>query len=203
MDIPNKTHLSKKFQENHKAEQYFFTDNFIKTILNAFEYIDKSRILCLCTPSIANEYFEVVNNEELDEDEGKERKFPFLLDFDTRFSYLPNYFYYNLLEKEEVSNELKEILMKIEYIIFDPPFFGIKMSDLRYAVDSITRKDYSKKILFFFSNRDEKNLLLSFQDYKLRLTKVRVEYENVCPTKWENVSLYSNFESGKVKFMKK
>lgn len=46
-------------------------------------------------------------------------------------------------------------------------------------------------------------MLYIFKDYGLKLTKFQLEYQKVDKSKWNNYGIYSNFESGKIKFVKK
>ena len=195
------TNKSINLQENRLVEQYFFTDNFINNIITSFKFVEKSKILCLCTPSIANGFYletlENNNNEDMIDYIGN----VICLDSDDRFSYLPKFKVFDLLNPSLIlkDEETKYTLEDIEYILFDPPFFGIKLLDLRNAVDALTNKDYNKKLLIVFSQRDEKNLIFSFKEYNLKPTKLQAEYKNVNPSKWSNVAIYSNFELGKIK----
>ena len=66
----------------------------------------------------------------------------------------------------------------------------------------INNNELLSKIVFAFVIREAKAMLSIFKDYKLRFTKFNVEYENVDKGKWSNYGLYSNFESGKIKFIK-
>ena len=62
---------------------------------------------------------------------------------------------------------------------------------------------FPTKIIFAFVIREEKNMLYIFKDYGLKLTKFQLEYQKVDKSKWNNYGIYSNFESGKIKFVKK
>lgn len=274
--------------EKREVEQYFFTENFINNIYTSFEYIEKSKILCLCTPAIAsffcikkvenqkylNNYliedkfddnYESTKNKDLqdvkiivnensltnkDDDISNENKSVekhldqinnnskisiedvLCFDIDCRFNNLPNYFKYDMNDYEKVFfnindenielifknifnesfqsklsniklyNDLSNLIKDIEYIFFDPPFFQIKPYQLRICVDEITNKNYNKKILITYPKRESMSLISAFKEYGLIKTKMNVEYKFVCPSKWENYGLYSNFELGKIKHEK-
>lgn len=196
--------------ENRSKEQYFFSKNMVNNIVNSFDFVDKHKILCLCTPIVAlgfkensdNSNFNIENNiNDID-------NHVFCIDIDIRFNNKLNNFYsFDILEADKFiqeNNYLKNYLKNdLEYIILDPPFFQIKLCDLRKAVDIITNFNYKIKLMISFVSREEKNLLFAFKSYNLCRTKLNVEYENVCPSKWDNYSIYSNFEQGKIKFVNK
>lgn len=205
MDIEQQSINSTLPTECRNAEQYFFSDNFINDLVSAFEYISKDSILCLCTPAVAagfNLKLDQINDYNVDEPSEFKYLKPLCLDFDSRFEYLPNFFHFDLLNPSKALEEkqLKSSLSKIEYIIFDPPFFQIKLNELRKAIDSITNNNLNTKILIAFCCREEKNLLYAFKEYKLQKTKLKVQYQNVDSSKWSNYGIYSNFELGKIKF---
>lgn len=213
--------------EDLKNEQYFFSENFINNIYTSFGFVDRSKILCLCTPAIST-YFKLKDEEEfkikLEDDEAPEQvKYPITLDSDKRFDFLPNFYIFNLNKPKDFiqntnnnvdvnkisegmnldsNNKLvtRQQLEQIEYIFFDPPFFQLKPNELRIAVDEITNKDYTKKIFITYSIRESAGLIFAFKDYNIRKSKLRVEYQYVPSNKWGNYGLYTNFEISKIKF---
>ena len=42
-----------------------------------------------------------------------------------------------------------------------------------------------------------------FKEYGLKLTKFKLEYDKVDPSKWNNYGIYANFETGRIKFVSK
>ena len=171
---------------NKSVEQYFFTENTLESITSAFEYIEENEIICLCTPMVADYFY------------SRKGKNVLLLDCDERFSYLPKFHQFDLVDP----------VLEFEWssprvLIVDPPFFNVNLVYLKNSVDVLTKKDFKTCIAIAFVIREEKSLLSIFKEYNLKLTKLKLEYADVDATKWDNYGLYSNFEMGKIKFIKK
>lgn len=105
----------------------------------------------------------------------------------TRFDYLPRYKYYDVCSPTEIDE-------KFRIIILDPPYFVVPIEQFRVAVDKITKKDYTTKILLGFLKREEKKLMKAFDDYNLKPTRFPLEYASIKPSKWKNFCLYSNMD---------
>lgn len=172
--------------ELRELEQYFFTENVLHQLVETFQYFNN--ILCLCTPAVADAFYRM------------KKKAVLCIDIDDRFSYLPNFIHGDVTKLDEIA--LPDGY-KPDVIIVDPPFFKMQLVDLYNFIEKITDKDKSTKIIFAFVIREDKKLLRVFKEYNLQLTKFKLEYQNVDPTKWENYGIYSNFEQGKIKFIKK
>ena len=168
--------------ENKELEQFFFSENVLKQIINTFQYEDN--ILCLCTPSVADAFWKLKNKEVL------------CIDIDNRFNYLPKFINCDIT-KEEI--KLPDNFVP-ELIIVDPPFFKMKLIDLYNCIEKITNKNKKTKLIFAFVIREDKSLLSIFKDYNLQLTKFPLEYRGVDKTKWGNYGIYTNFEQGKFKY---
>ena len=173
-------------KEIRELEQYFFSENVIQQLTSILQY--ENNILCLCTPSLADAFYKIYKKEVL------------CLDIDERFSYLPNF------KKCDITN-LNDLPISNDYfpdlIIVDPPFFKMKIIDLYNCIEKITKGNKNVKIVIAYVIREEKNLLSIFKSYNLQLTKFKLEYANVDSAKWSNYGIYSNFESGKIKFLNK
>lgn len=171
--------------ELREIEQYFFTDSVLDALVSALEY--EEHILCLCTPAVADAFHRL-----------KERDVT-LYDIDDRFNYLKGYKRFDILNPSAV--EPLETAPSV--IIVDPPFFKINLVDLYNCIEFITKGDKSTKIIFAFVQREERALSNVFKAYNLQLTKFKLEYRYVDPTKWSNYALYSNYEFNKIKFLNK
>ncbi len=169
-------------QEIKEWEQYFFTEKVLLDIIDALEY--EENILCLCTPAVADAFWRI-----------KQKKI-ICLDIDKRFNYLPGFIYFDVLNPHKID-------FKPNVIIVDPPFFKINLFDLYNTVDFLTQKDKSTKLIFAFVKREQKFLLYNFESYNLQLTKFKLEYRSVDPTKWDNYGIYTNYEFKKMKFLDK
>jgi hypothetical protein len=174
--------MVENIKENRQLEQYFFTENVLRNLVDTLEYEDD--IFCLCTPALADAFYRL-----------KERTVT-CLDIDDRFSYLPGYVKYDVLNP-------KPLDIKPKVIIVDPPFFGINLIDLYKCVDVLSYGDKSTRIIFAFVQREDRGLFGVFKSYNLKATKFKLEYQTVDPTKWSNYGLYSNYEFSKIKFYKK
>ena len=173
-------------------EQYFFTENVLIQLTNIFQY--ENKIICLCTPAVADAFYRLKKKEVL------------CLDIDNRFNYLPKFINIDINNINYENNNIN-FLIPDEYknpdlIIVDPPFFKLNLNYLYKFIDFLTNKNKKTKIIFAFIIRNEKELLKVFKDYNLKLTKFKLEYNNVNNTKWENYGIYSNFQQGKIKFIK-
>lgn len=168
--------------ELREIEQYFFSDNVLSNLVSALEY--ESDIICLCTPALADAFWKQ-----------KERSV-MLLDVDDRFQYLPGYQYFDITKPSGV-----ELVPQV--IVVDPPFFKLNLVDLYNCIEILTEGNKKTKLIFAFVQREERALLNIFKSYNLQLTKFKLEYRHVDPTKWTNYALYSNFEFNKIKFFNK
>ena len=70
-------------------------------------------------------------------------------------------------------------------------------------MNKVSKNDNKIKLAIGYLIREEKNLLTTFKDYNLQMTKFNMEYRTVAQTKWKNYGMYTNFESGKFKFISK
>lgn len=174
--------MVENFVENKELEQYFFSENVLKSLVDILEYEDN--IVCLCTPAVADAFWRLKNKQVV------------CLEIDKRFSYLPGYKCYDVLNPEEI-----DIVPNV--IIIDPPFFKMRLVDLYKCVEVLTKGNKNTKIIFAFIQREDKSLLFVFKPYNLQLTKFKLEYQSVDPTKWSNYALYSNYEFNKIKFVNK
>lgn len=163
-------------------EQYFFTEKVLVDIIDALEY--EENILCLCTPAVADAFWRLKNKKIV------------CLDIDKRFEYLPGFVYYDILKPHKIE-------FKPSVIIVDPPFFKINLLDLYNTIDFLTEGDKNTKLIFAFVKREQKFLLYNFESYNLQLTKYKLEYRSVDPTKWDNYGIYTNYEFKKMKFVDK
>jgi hypothetical protein len=163
-------------------EQYFFTENVLAAIVDSLVY--EENIVCLCTPAVADAFWRYKGKSVV------------CLDIDERFGYLPGFMKYDLLNPVKI-----DIIPNI--LIIDPPFFQIKLVDLLNCVDVLTNGNKSTKIIFAFIKREEKALLSIFKSYNLKISKFKLEYKSVDPTKWNNYGIYINFESNKFKYFDK
>jgi hypothetical protein len=79
----------------------------------------------------------------------------------------------------------------------------MKILNLYNCIEKITQGNKKTKIIMAYVIREERQLLSIFSSYNLKLTKFKLEYTNVDSGKWRNYGIYSNFESGKIKYIKK
>ncbi len=168
--------------ELREIEQYFFSDNVLENLVNSLYYEDN--IACLCTPAVADAFFRLKQKEVI------------CLDLDKRFNYLRLFQHYDLLKPLEITT-------KPNLMIIDPPFFKVNLYDLYKCVECLTKSDKSTKLLIAYVHREERALLSIFKSYGLKLTKFKLEYRNVEPSKWDNYAMYANFECNKIKFFDK
>jgi len=169
--------------ELREVEQYFFTEEVIKNLIDSLEY--EENIVCLGTPAVADGFYKF------------KQKIVTCLDIDSRFNYLPGFQFFDIL------NSPDEINFKTDLLIIDPPFFKMSLVELYNCVEKLTGGNKSTKITFAFVHREERALLNIFKSYNLQLTKFQLEYRTVEPNRWNNYALYSNFEMGKIKFFNK
>jgi hypothetical protein len=163
-----------KMNENHALEQFFWTKETVNKLLIACEYSFIKTTGCLMSPSLGHGMYEQCRDEKV-------------LDIDTRFSYLPGYIQYDITNPKVLDENFK-------LLVLDPPFFLIPIEQIRDAVDVLTKKDYSTKIIIAFIVREEERLRKAFINYELYPTNLTPEYVSIKPNKWKNFRLYSNID---------
>jgi 16S rRNA G966 N2-methylase RsmD len=183
VNIPHNFFIKSKFkndifdnniEEDRKLEQFFWTSETVKKLLNACQYI--SECCCFTTPSLAQGF---LNN-------GIDQK---LLDIDTRFSYFPRF------EKFDIKNPHEpEGSGNFNIIVIDPPFFNVTIKELFDATNIITNNNFNTNIIIAFLVRYEYSLLETFKKYKISETSTPLEYAHIKPNKWKNFKLYSNID---------
>ncbi len=161
-------------EEQHAWEQFFWTRDTVDRLMKACNLVYVEKTCCFTTPSLAHAW----HNEGRDE---------VLLDIDTRFSYLPKFRYYDARDPKELDETFR-------LLILDPPFFVVPIEQIRDAVDVITKKDYSTKIIIGFLKRAEKRLRVAFKNYNLVPTRFELQYASIKDNKWSNFVLYSNVD---------
>jgi hypothetical protein len=163
-----------KFKEKRNLEQFFWTSDTVKKILNACQYI--TECCCFTTPSLAEGFHN--NGEE-----------QVLLDIDERFDYLPRF------EKFDIINpHVPKGSGDFNIIVIDPPFFNISVKQLFDATNIITNNNYNTNIVIAFLVRYEFPLLETFKPYGISETSTPLEYAHIKPNKWRNFKLYSNID---------
>ena len=118
-----------------------------------------------------------------------------LLDIDRRFEYLPKFRYFDARDPQKLDETFR-------LLILDPPFFATPIEVFRDAVDVLTGKDYSTKIILGFLVRGEKRMREAFKHYKLVPTRYPLQYPSIKPSKWRNFCLYSNIDLPGIKRIK-
>ena len=175
-DTANRGVFATKMEENTSLEQFFWTEETVQQICRAIEY--ETGLCCLMTPSVAHYIYDT---------EGREER---LLDIDRRFAYLPGFRYYDVT----IPHELPDPTGSFRLLILDPPFFLIPIEKIAEAVDVITQKDYTTKILIAFIRRGEQRLREAFKHYKLFPTGFQLHYASIKENKHGNFCLYSNVD---------
>jgi hypothetical protein len=92
---------------------------------------------------------------------------------------------------------------KFRVVVFDPPFFYIPMDELHRAVLEVCKGDTKTWLLIGFLVREERNLLNTFEEFKLMKTEFVLEYATVKPNKWRNYALYGNVDLPGIKRIQK
>ena len=170
--IKKKDVFGNKIKENRTNEQFFWTINTVKQLMNAFKYTYEC--CCLTTPSLGHAFHEAGRDEKV-------------LDIDDRFKYLPKF------EKFDIKNP-HNLDETFNVIVIDPPFFVITLKELYDAVNIITKNNFDTKIVIGFLARHNKLLLETFKKYGISETKTKLEYAHIKPHKWHNFKLYSNVD---------
>lgn len=151
--------FSDGFQERYDLEQYFWTEKTVNDIMKALDHNYNSSCICLTTPSLAHGFWI------------KEQRIETLLDIDKRFSYLPKYYHFDILNPKITLLPEED---KVDIIIIDPPFFYILMIKIYESVLYICKNDIKNvKILIAFLVREEKILLETFKEFNLKKNKTK------------------------------
>jgi hypothetical protein len=161
--------------EKRELEQYFWTSNVVRKILEATQWNFKE-CCCFTTPSLAHLYHESGNDQTL-------------LDIDTRFKYLPRF------ERFDITAPHTPVgAGSFEVLVIDPPFCGITTDQLYSATEKITGCNYDTKIIIAYLVRFEHALLDKFKRYGISETSTPLEYAGIKENKWGNFALYSNVD---------
>lgn len=146
------------FEENHKNEQYFFTDNTREKIVEiASKY---AKICCISCPSVGEE----LENRGCDVT---------ILDIDMRFNYLSGFKYWDIKVPTYIESQF-------DLIIMDPPFFNVSMTEIRKALKMLTHYDVSNtKLMISYLTRREKALISGLKIFKLKPMGFIPEYNTV------------------------
>ena len=153
-----------------RLEQYFFTIECAKEIVNRLDRFDNP--CCLCAPRLGKEWF----------DRGRIVR---ILDIDKRFSFLPGYKYYDL----ENPHALDE---KFDIIVADPNLSLEEIVILR-AINTISNMNYHQKLLILYETEKEASLLKTFQAYDLHPTQYYPIYCNITDEGRRYHQFYANF----------
>ena len=168
----SKSMFSDGFKERYDLEQYFWTEDTVKRLIDSLRFTHDC--CCLTTPSLGHGFYQIGRQE-------------LVLDIDTRFDYLPRFKYFDILYPIEIDDN-------IHIIVMDPPFFYIPMEKMYEAVMKITNGNTNYKLMIGFLIREEKILLETFHEFKLKKTNFPLEYATAKPNKWKNYALYSNID---------
>jgi hypothetical protein len=169
-------------KEERKWEQYFWTKDTVSRLIKGLEYQFEQKTCCLTTPSLAHALHEQGRDETL-------------ADIDTRFDYLPEFVYYDIMAPKSLDKDFR-------ILIIDPPFFALPVEQLRIAVDKITGKNFNTHIVIAFLKRAEKSLRIAFKPYNLVPTRFELQYAAIKPNKWKNFTLYSTIDLPGIKRIK-
>jgi len=176
---PKKDIFGNKFKERRDLEQYFWTSDTVKKLLNACQYM--TECCCLTTPSLAEAFRLQYRDEKL-------------LDIDDRFNYMPRFERFDITKPHSPDG-----VGTFSVIVIDPPFFGITTQQLFEATELVTGGDRTTKIIIAYLVRYEYALLETFRPYGISETSCDLEYAHIKPNKWRNFKLYSNIDLSGIK----
>ena len=159
-------------EEKHKNEQYFFDS---KTLQELTDFVAGwSKICCICCPMLGKSLAESGSDVSI-------------LDIDERFSDLPGFQRYDILEPKWLDK-------KFDIIICDPPFYNVSLYQLNYALRMLSQHDYSQPLMVSYLKRREKAVFRSFSDFNLEPTGYFPRYETVNECSRNEIEFFSNVQ---------
>jgi hypothetical protein len=159
--------------ENHKNEQYFFTEK-TNNLLSNFIIKNFLNPCCLCTPSLGR---------KLVENKIKTRIF----DIDERFANLNGFRYYDIYKPVYIGE-------KFDVIICDPPFFKVSLSQLFNVIRILSNYDFNQNLLITYLKRRSSNIIGTFSKFNLKPTNVMAEYITVQNCQRNDIEFFSNID---------
>ena len=157
---------------NYTYAQYFFTSECASDLVDKLDHFNNP--CCLCTPRLAQEWF----------DRGRIVR---VLDIDKRFIFLPGYKYYDMREPEVLDEEFD--------VIIADPIYNWEEAVLLRTINTLSKQNYSQKLLVVYYTNKKTSFLETFQDYGLKQTSYYPKYSSVQEEAAEKrVMCYSNFK---------
>lgn len=155
------------FEERHEREQYFFSRETLNLLAKIIQPYKKPCLLCAPTLGVELE---------------RQRREVCTLDIDERFHFLNGFKKWNIWRPEP----LDEVF---GFLLVDPPFSIVSLSDLFDAVKILTKGNF--KIPLMISNHRSRvhDVEATFAPFTLRLTNIRPTYMS---TK-SDVAMFANF----------
>ncbi len=74
----------------------------------------------------------------------------------------------------------------------DPPFFQIKIEDIRRSIEVISKNRSDFVVCISFTKLYERQFLGGLKQFRVQPTRFSLQFATIHPTKWNNYVLYSN-----------
>jgi hypothetical protein len=157
-------------REKHEVEQYFYDQATRVALAEWLRAFDNPCLLC--APSVGVEALRL----------GRQLR---VLDLDRRFGFLPGYQPYDLYRPAPLDETF-------DLIFCDPPFFGVKLSQLFAAIRLLARFDLTTPVAMGWLARRGDAVLGTFHPFGLRATGIALSYLTIDDDERNRVELYTN-----------
>lgn len=168
-------------EERWENEQFFFDDITTQALVNFVKTYDNPCLLC--APSLGKALI-------------KQGLRCWILDIDDRFSYLPDFHYFDLKMPKKINHE------RFGLILCDPPFFNVKFSHLFKAIALLCNYNYEQPLLINCLSRRSKTMLKTFSPFKLLPTGIHASYQNVRTYKKNEMEFFGNLSIEEIETLK-
>ncbi|MBE9571315.1 MAG: hypothetical protein IMF11_11850 [Proteobacteria bacterium] len=110
-----------------------------------------------------------------------------MLDIDERFIFLPGYKYFDMREPEVLDEEFD--------VIIADPIYKWGEDVLHRTINTLSKQNYSQKLLIVYYTNKKTSFLEIFKDYDLKPSSYYPKYSNVQDEAAEKIVVcYSNFK---------
>lgn len=163
--------------ERHDCEQYFFDQSTIDRLADLAAGWESP--CCICCPQLGRTLVE--RNVDVS-----------ILDIDERFAHLPGFRHFDLTRPDWLG-------LPFGLIICDPPFFCVSLSQLRAALRTLARNDFSQPMLVSYLTRRGSAFEQVFDSFGLKRTGFRPGYRTVVESPKNEIEFWGNIPEDRLK----
>ncbi|MEM1178318.1 MAG: hypothetical protein AAGM22_08245 [Acidobacteriota bacterium] len=162
--------------ERHENEQYFFD---AATLARLRDLLGQWQApCCICAPMVGKALV----------DAGRPVT---ILDIDERFSTLPGFRHFDLVQPEWLAD-------RFDVILCDPPFYNVSLSKLFETLRGLAHYDFKQRLMVSFLSRRARALERSFSPFGLTSTGFFPGYKTVEASAKNRIEFFANLESSEL-----